>query len=195
MKALRLASMWLAIAMVAGCAHPMIIKPELEALATAPGGERIQKKVGLYISAADKAKEVTTPGGGGDKVRYSPYADLEPGLYKVLGDVFQDVSILQATDAASIAKYSLAYVIEPEVTTNSSSSGIFTWMATDFSVQVACKVTDASGQAVTTISSAGEGKASSSELMKNFSIAGQRASQDALLKLRESLLQSADLRK
>jgi hypothetical protein len=187
--------MWLAIAMVAGCAHPMIIKPELEALATAPGGERIQKKVGLYISAADKAKEVTTPGGGGDKVRYSPYADLEPGLYKVLGDVFQDVSILQATDAASIAKYSLAYVIEPEVTTNSSSSGIFTWMATDFSVQVACKVTDASGQAVTTISSAGEGKASSSELMKNFSIAGQRASQDALLKLRESLLQSADLRK
>jgi hypothetical protein len=62
-------------------------------------------------------------------------------------------------------------------------------------VQVACKVTDAGGQAVTTVSSAGEGKATSSELMKNFSIAGQRASQDALIKLRESLLQSADLRK
>jgi hypothetical protein len=31
--------------------------------------------------------------------------------------------------------------------------------------------------------------------MSNFSLAGQRASQDALLKLRESLLQSADLRK
>jgi hypothetical protein len=112
-----------------------------------------------------------------------------------LGDVFQDVSILQATDADSIAKHSVAYVIEPEVTTNSSSSGFFTWIATDFSVQVACKVTDASGQAVTTASSAGEGKATSSELMKNFSIAGQRASQDALIKLRESLLQSADLRK
>jgi hypothetical protein len=195
MKTLRLASLWLAIALIAGCAHPMIIKPELEALATAPSGERIQKKVGLYISAANKAKEVTTPGGGGDKVRYSPYADLEPGLYKVLGDVFQDVSILQATDADSIAKHSVAYVIEPEVTTNSSSSGFFTWMATDFSVQVACKVIDASGQAVTTVSSAGEGKATSSELMKNFSIAGQRASQDALIKLRESLLQSADLRK
>jgi hypothetical protein len=33
------------------------------------------------------------------------------------------------------------------------------------------------------------------KLMSNFSLAGQRASQDALLKLRESLLQSADLRK
>jgi hypothetical protein len=69
------------------------------------------------------------------------------------------------------------------------------WMATDFSVQVACKVTDAGGQAITTVSSAGAGKATSSELLKNFSIAGQRASQDALIKLRESLLQSADLRK
>lgn len=195
MKTLRLASIWLAIAMIAGCAHPMIIKPELEALKTAPSGERIQKKVGLYISAANRAKEVTTPGGGGDKVRYAPYADLEPGLYKVLSDVFQDVSILQATDAGSIEKYSLAYVIEPDITTNSSSSGFFTWMATDFTVQLQCKVTDAGGQPVTTISSSGAGKATSSELMKNFSAAGQRASEDALIKLRESLLQSADLRK
>src|ERR1700742_2956621 len=99
MKTLRLASFWLAIALLAGCAHPMIIKPELEALATAPSGERIPKKVGLYISDANRTKEVTTPGGGGDKVKYTPYADIEPGLYKILSDVFQDVSILQATDA------------------------------------------------------------------------------------------------
>jgi hypothetical protein len=62
-------------------------------------------------------------------------------------------------------------------------------------VQLQCKVTDAGGQAVTTVSSQGAGKATSSELMSNFSLAGQRASQDALVKLRESLLQSADLRK
>ena len=195
MKTLRLAAILLAIAAMAGCAHPMIIKPELEALAVAPSGERIQKKVGLYIAAANRSKSVTTPGGGGDKVTYSPYADLEPGLYKVLSDVFQDVSILQATDADSIAKHSLAYVIEPEIATTSSSSGVFTWMATDFTVQLQCKVTDAAGQAVTTVSSQGAGKATSGELMKNFSLAGQRASQDALIKLRESMLQSADLRK
>jgi hypothetical protein len=195
MKAIRLTLSLLAVAALAGCAHPMIIKPEMEALTAAPQVERIQKNVGLYISAANRAKEVTTPGGGGDKVRYVPYADLESGLYKVLSDVFLDVSVLQATDADSIAKHSLAYVIEPEISTMSSSSGFFTWMATDFTVQVQCKVTDATGQPVTTVSSAGAGTATSSELMSNFSIAGQRASQDALLKLRESLLQSADLRK
>ncbi|HEY7642971.1 MAG TPA: hypothetical protein VH814_24780 [Steroidobacteraceae bacterium] len=195
MKTLRLASLWLALAVLAGCAHPMIIKPEMEALSTTTNAERIQKKVGLYISAANRTKEVTTPGGGGDKVRYVPYGDIEPGLYKVLGDVFQDVSILPGTDADSIAKHSVAYVIEPEISTTSSSSGFFTWMATDFEVQLQCKISDASGQTVTTVSSVGTGKASSSELMQNFSLAGQRASQDALIKLRESLLQSADLKK
>ena len=118
MKALRLASILLAISVMAGCAHPMIIKPEMEPLAAAPHAERIQKNVGLYISAADMQKEVTTPGGGGDKVTYKPYADLQAGLYKVLGDVFADVSILQAPNAQS-AKGPLAYVIAPEIETTS----------------------------------------------------------------------------
>ena len=195
MRTLRLACLLLAIAVLAGCAHPMIIKPEMDSLAAAPGAERIPKKVGLYISAENRAKEVTTPGGGGDKVRYVPYADLETGLYKVLSDVFQDVAVLQARDSAAITQHSVAYVIEPEIFTNSSSSGVFTWMATDFTVQLQCKVSDAAGQPVATVSSQGSGKAESKELMSNFSLAGQRASQDALVKLRAALLQSADLRK
>lgn len=195
MRNLRLAGLLLAIAVLAGCAHPMIIKPEMNALDVAPTTERIQKKVGLYISAENRAKEVTTPGGGGDKVRYVPYADLETGLYKVLSDVFLDVAVLQARDAAAITQHSVAYVIEPEIFTNSSSSGIFTWMATDFTVQLQCKVTDAAGQPVATVSSEGSGKAGSRELIENVSLAGQRASQEALIKLRAALLQSADLRK
>ena len=173
----------------------MIIKPEMDALGAAPAAERIQKKVGLYIAAENRTKEVTTPGGGGDKVRYVPYSDLEAGLYKVLSDVFLDVAVLQARDAAAIAQHSVAYVIEPEISTTSSSSGVFTWMATDFTVQLQCKVTDAAGQPVATVTSDGSGKAESKELMSNFSLAGQRASQDALLKLRAALLQSADLKK
>jgi hypothetical protein len=31
------------------------------------------KKAAYYISDEDRAREVTTPGGGGDKVRYFPY--------------------------------------------------------------------------------------------------------------------------
>lgn len=195
MRNLRLACLLLTIAALAGCAHPMIIKPEMDALAAAPAAERIQKKVGLYIAAENRTKEVTTPGGGGDKVRYVPYADLETGLYKVLSDVFVDVAVLQARDAAAIAQHSVAYVIEPEISTTSSSSGIFTWMATDFTVQLQCKVTDPAGQAVATVAADGSGKAESKELMSNFSLAGQRASHDALLSLRAALLQSADLRK
>lgn len=68
-------------------------------------------------------------------------------------------------------------------------------MATDFTVQLQCKVSDAAGQPVTTVSSEGMGKAESKELMSNMSLAGQWASQDALLKLRAALLQPADLRK
>ena len=194
MKPLRLALL-LAVAVTAGCAHPMIIKPEMEGLAAAPNADRIQKNVGLYISAPDREKEVTTPGGSGDKVTYRPYADLEAGLYKVLSDVFKDVAILQAPNAESVAKHSLAYIIEPEVSTRSSSSGVLTWMATDFTVLLKCKVTDAGGQTVSTVSSVGSGHADFSELTSNFSLAGQRASQDALLKLRASLLQSPELRK
>jgi hypothetical protein len=195
MRALRVAAVLLTVAAIAGCSHPMIIKPEMEALAVAPSAERIQKRVGLYIPAENRQKQVTSPGGGGDKVTYVPYADLEAGLYKVLSDVFLDVALLQAADAAAIAQHSVAYVIEPQILTKSSSSGLLTWMATDFTVQLQCKVTDAAGQAVATVASDGSGHAESNELMSNFSLAGQRASQDALLKLRAALLQSADLRK
>ena len=196
MNALRLTLILLVIAGTGGCAHPMIIKPEMQALAATPNGERIEKNVGMYISAANRQKEVTTPGGGGDKVTYRPYADLETGLYKVLTDVFQNVEVLNAPpNSEAIQSKSLAYIFEPEVTTTSSSSGVLTWMATDFSVQLTCKITDAQGQSVSTVSSTGSGHADFSELKSNFSLAGQRASQDALVKLRTSLAQSADLKK
>lgn len=195
MKAFQLALILLATAVAAGCAHPMIIKPEMESLSAAPNGGRIQKNVGLYIPAPNREKEVTTPGGGGDKVTYRPYADLEPGLYKVLGDVFEDVTVLQAPNDESVAKHSLAYIIEPEISTTSSSSGVLTWMATDFTVLLKCKVSDTGGQTISTLSSTGTGHADFNELKSNFSLAGQRASQDALLKLRASLLQSPELKK
>ncbi len=111
-------SVLLAVGVLSGCAHPMIIKPEMQVLAADPSIRKIQKNVGLYISPENRSKEVTTPGGGGDKVRYLPYADMEIGFYKVLGDVFQNVTVLQSPrDADAIAKHSLAYVFEPEIVT------------------------------------------------------------------------------
>src|SRR5262245_23417475 len=178
MKTLRLALLVVAVAMGAGCAHPMIIKPEMEKISAGPQSGKIAKNVGLYIPAANREKEVTTPGGGGDKVRYKPYADLESGLYKVLSDTFQDVTILKAPNDEAVAKRSVAYIIEPEITTTSSSSGVFTWMATDFTVNLNCKVTDPAGEVLGTVNSSGSGHAVFDELKSNFSLAGQRASED-----------------
>jgi hypothetical protein len=62
---------------ITGCAHPMIIKPDIAALEVVGGGQHIDKSVGLYISPANRAKQVTTKGGGGDKVTYHPYEDNE----------------------------------------------------------------------------------------------------------------------
>lgn len=173
---------------MAGCAHPMNIKPDIQALEPVSG--RIQKNVGLYISPADRSLEVTTPGGGGDKVRYHPYADMETGLFKALGNVFANVTVMNSlTDANAIAQHSLNYIVVPTISTSSSSSGIFTWMATDFTVQVTCKVSDNQGREVATVSSSGVGKAESAELRSDFSAAGERASKDALQKLELAFLQ------
>lgn len=188
----KLALTLLASLYVAGCAHPMNIKPDVQALA--PVNARIEKNVGLYISAADRELEVTSAGGGGDKVRYHPYADMETGLYKALGNVFASVTVLSSpNDAAAITRHSLSYIVQPTITTTSSSTGIFTWPATHFTVQVDCKVTDAAGQQVAVVSSTGVGDANSGEVLHHFSIAGERAAQDALDKLETALLQAPEL--
>ena len=178
---------------LAGCAHPMNIRPDIDSLQ--PAATRIQKNVGLYVSPANHALEVTTEGGGGDKVSYHPYADMETGLYKALGDVFASVTVVNSPhDAAAIAQHSLNYIVEPTITVNSSSSGIFTWMATDFTVTVTCRVSDADGKDVTAVSATGVGKADSAEVRHDFSVAGERASQDALQKLQAAFLQSQALK-
>lgn len=196
MTSLRLSLVLVAVAFAAGCAHPMTIKPDIAALSAPADASRIPKNIGLYISAEDRNREVTTPGGGGDKVSYRPYADMETGLYKVLGNVFQNVVVLTSmSDVNSIAKNSLVYVAVPEIATTSSSSAVFTWMATDFTVQLTCHVNDVAGRAVTNASSTGTGHADFGELKSNFSLAGERASQDALVKLQTALLASPDLPK
>lgn len=186
----------LAVACLAGCAHPMSVRPDIEQAAVVAEGSRIPKAIGLYISPENRNKEVITAGGGGDKVSYRPYADMETGLYQVLGNVFQDVEVLKSmSDVDTIAKHSVVYVAVPEITTTSSSTGIFTWMATDFTIQLTCKITDVAGRPVTSLSSTGTGHAEFAELKHNMSLAGQRASKEALDKLQTSLQQSTELRK
>jgi hypothetical protein len=182
--------------MSTGCAHQMTMRADVAGLALPAGDARIPKNIGLYISPENRAKEVATPGGGGDKVSYHPYADLETGLYKVLGNTFQNVDLLRTlSDVNSIAKHSLTLIATPEITTISSSSGVFTWMATDFTVQLSCKFSDVAGREVATVTSTGTGHAVFADLKSDFSVAGERASRDALEKFQAAVLQAEALRK
>ncbi len=69
----------LACLVLFGCAHPITMNPDLAAVTVPAGAKPIAKKVGYHIPEALRSVEVTTPGGGGDKVRYFPYRDIEPG--------------------------------------------------------------------------------------------------------------------
>lgn len=179
-----------------GCAHPITMNPNLEAVKAEAGATRIDKQVGYHIADASKAVEVTTPGGGGDKVRYFPYRDIEPGFYKALSEVFSGVSKIQnPKDAAALKASGVSLLITPEISTNSSSESIVTWPPTLFTIKLVCAITDAQGQLVKTLSVTGEGKASFDEFRSNFSLAAVRASNDALARLVKALSETPELRR
>src|SRR5258708_37463034 len=89
-----------AIASLAGCAHDITISggpAALTATSTTAAATStaqtppINKTVGLVITDELRAKEVVSPGGGGDKVAYKPYRDLELPIYVELSQVFSNV--------------------------------------------------------------------------------------------------------
>ncbi|MGH6648695.1 hypothetical protein [Aquabacterium sp.] len=182
------------IVLLTGCAHPITLVPDL---ATVPAASaKINKTAGYVVSAEDMAKEVETPGGGGDKVKYAPYKDLDVGLYKSFSQVFTNVVKLKSVnDVEGIASQGVSLVISPSIATDSSSSSAFTWPPTKFTITLTCTVVDAKGAPVTVITSKGEGAAEFSEFKSNFSLSAKRASEDALKNLVKALSESEALRR
>ncbi|MNY55225.1 hypothetical protein D3C86_1911830 [compost metagenome] len=129
-------------------------------------------------------------------MRYFPYRDLEPGLYKALGVVFRDVAkINNPADAAEVGASGINLLITPEITTDSSSESPFTWPPTSFTVTLTCQIKDVQGKTLDTLRVEGRGQAEFSEFKANFSLAAVRASDDALAKLMVALRQSKALAK
>lgn len=184
-----------AVLLVTGCSHPMVISPALSNLQNIPESQKIAKKVGYYISPTQRALEANTAGSSGDRVTYKPYRDIETGLYMVLGNVFADVTRLDSlSDQAAIAKAGIDYIVMPEVTTTSGMTNALVWMPGQFNMNLACSFTHADGSPLMSVKVAGEGKASIGETTSNMSIAGIRASEDALNKLQQALLAAPQLR-
>jgi hypothetical protein len=178
--------------LLTGCAHPLVISPDISKIERDSGAQVINKHVGYYISE-DREKEVTTAGGGGDKVKYKPYKDIETAFYKMLSNVFTKVSALKSEKDPAIAGGGISYIISLDVSTNSSSSSLFTWPPTTFGVNLNCSIKDEAGKDVKTILVTGEGSAEFDEFKSDFSLAGKRASQDALLKMQRALLSTPEL--
>jgi hypothetical protein len=170
------------VALLSGCAHPINISPDLAALNSNSSPEKIDKKITYYFTE-DLEKEVTTPGGGGDSVKYKPYKELDIGIYKVLSDKFKNVEVLKKSGEKNNADYSA----EITISTNSSSSSAFTWPPTLFGVNINAEFSNLQSGLKEKISVSGEGRAEFSEFKSNFNLSAKRASEDVLSKLSAAL--------
>lgn len=177
--------------LVSACAHNIQINPDLNTLRSETPQGKINSAVGYYISDENKQLKVTTPGGGGDKISYHPYKDSEGALNTILSDLFVDVfTIEDLNDKAFLEEKKIAYIFKPEISTNSSSDSIFTWPATDFTMNLTCEALDANGNAVWLKTVKGEGEAEFSEFAGDFGVSGRRATQDAFIKMKHEIFTS-----
>lgn len=181
------------VALLTACAHPISL--EASKLPERTEAKLVPKKVAYVVSDADRGKEVTTPGGGGDKVSYYPYRDMEGAIRAALRSVYQDVSALKsANDQTAIREAGVSYIFAPEIVTTSSSPSPLTWPPTQFSAEVSCTVTDPQGNVVAKVSARGNGAAEFSEFKSDFSLSARRAVADVVEKLALEIRQNQKLR-
>jgi hypothetical protein len=172
--------------LVTGCAHQIEINPDMANINQAEN--KSEKIVGYYISDENKKKKVTSPGGGGDKITYLPYSDLESAFYTALSSKYKDVYSVKSLDESDfINEKGISLIFVPEIETNSSSDSLMTWPATDFSIKLTCKAINANGKLVweKTVESAGH--AEFDEFKSDFSLSARRASEQAINLLVEEL--------
>lgn len=172
--------------LLGGCSHQIAISP-LETPKRVEAGLNA-KKAAYVMSDIDRSKQVHSEGGGGDKVNYFPYRDLEKSIRDAMRAVYSDVIVVKsASDTETIRASNISFIFTPDIVTTSSSSSLLTWPPTQFTVTLSCVVVDASGKEVTRFSVRGEGKAEFSEFKNDFGLAGRRAAMDVSEKLKRAI--------
>lgn len=180
---------------LSGCTHPIIITPELQSLKK-PQGDYIQATAGYYITSYDRERQVVSTGGGGDKISYYPYKELEPALQKVLYSLFQDVKKLDLSPTPEYLKANgITFAFLPEITTDSNSDSLFTWPPTSFTINLSCKAFSQDGKIIWERKYSGVGTATFSEFKAGFGLAATRASQKVFSEMLSDLSQAAEFRK
>ena len=177
-----------------GCARQIVVTPPLEGF-SAGGNGKIDKAVGYHISPENLAKEVITPAGGGDKVKYLPYKESEPALGKVLSNIFREVySVPSLGNADFIKSKNISFIFTPTIVTDSSSRSMWIWPPSDFKVSLDCKATDASGAVVWETSIKAEANMRLPDVARDHALAAKEAFQKAFLELQGKILDSGKFR-
>ncbi|WP_075187679.1 hypothetical protein [Teredinibacter haidensis] len=178
-----------------GCAHNIQVTPDSLSLKGLEVSSVSDKNVGYYISSEDKQKLVTTPGGGGDKVTYKPYADTEGALNTILMKVFSRVYAVDSLDNKDfISEKGISLIFVPELVTDSSSSSAFTWPPTDFSMNLTCTALNPAGETVWSKSVQAKGHAEFSEFTADFSLSARRASEEAFKLMLKEIDEAEELK-
>jgi len=191
-RVILLAATLLGAAFVGGCAHPIALNPDIGQVVGSGSGAKIDKKAALLVSNEDRTREVVTPGGGGDKVSYFPYRDLETGLYAALSESFAQVTRVANTQDPKLAAENVSYVVTPVLRTTSHSPSLVTWPPTVFGIEISCKVSDPQGRQVAEVTAISEGRAEFDEFKSDFSLAARRAAEDVLKNLVKAFADNAD---
>lgn len=174
-----------ALALVA-CAHPVKISPQLTL--TSDRSRLVDKKVGYRITDAQRALQVTSAGGGGDKISYYLYRDLESGLFDTLSSVFSAVYVLpDASSQQFIVDKNISFVFTPVMDSESSSKNVLMWNPTDFTLRLRASALDASGQEVWSRDFVGTGRAAAGGSLVETP-AAQAAAADVFGQLQRALL-------
>lgn len=177
-----------------GCAHKINITPKMDGITeiTLKHSGKINKNVGYYISYEDRNKYVVTPGGGGDKIEYSPYKDTESSLRLALLQIFSKVYSLESlNDTSFIKNKDIKYIFIPTIYTTSYSDSLLTWPATNFTFELRCYAINNEGKEIWSEIIYSQGNATFSEFRHNFGLSAQRATEEAFIKLIEKIDKSS----
>lgn len=182
----------MAALLLTACAHPISIEPKNVPERRA---DVSPKKVAYVMSSADRQKQYTTEGGGGDRITYYPYRDFERSLRAALLSVYADVTaVATSSDKAELHNANATYIFIPEITTTSSSSSALTWPPTNFGFYLSVDVLDASTLPIAKLRVSGNGKAEWAEFKNDFSLAARRAVEDATRSLVDEIRRNDRLR-
>jgi hypothetical protein len=170
------------------CAHSIKISPSFNQL-NAAGITKIKKNVGYFISPEDLKKQVVTPAGGGDSVKYYPYLVSEPVLKTVLFNIFTNVySVPALDDRQFITSNHISYIFIPKIVTDSSSRSSWVWPPSDFTVTIDCKAIDSSGNVIWQKEIKGEAHEGLPDVTSDHALAGRVAFEKAFSALNQEIL-------